>query len=170
MVVPLRLDRRRIIRPAAQEVHRTDNVVERIGAQNLCGSLLILKIADLDAGEHLVLLAQLLDEGKIFIERILELICLQPFALERAHKAVVENEIVIVELLELRECVRVLRESDLINAAQGLDFRRPLRSSPFIEKFLATYRNEVPFIKEDIVMYKEIHKTVAFLKRHQVNY
>ena len=50
------------------------------------------------------------------------------------------------------------------------DFRRPLRSSPFIEKFLATYRNEVPFIKEDIVMYKEIHKTVAFLKRHQVNY
>ena len=26
------------------------------------------------------------------------------------------------------------------------------------------------FIKEDIVMYKEIHKTVAFLKRHQVNY
>ena len=59
---------------------------------------------------------------------------------------------------------------ELMNAAQGLDFRRPLRSSPFIEKFLATYRNEVPFIKEDIVMYKEIHKTVAFLKRHQVNY
>ena len=57
-----------------------------------------------------------------------------------------------------------------MNAAQGLDFRRPLRSSPFIEKFLATYRNEVLFIKEDIVMYKEIHKTVAFLKRHQVNY
>ena len=59
---------------------------------------------------------------------------------------------------------------ELMNAAQGIDFRRPLRSSPFIEKFLATYRNEVPFIKEDIVMYKEIHKTVAFLKRHQVNY
>ena len=53
---------------------------------------------------------------------------------------------------------------ELMNAAQGLDFRRPLRSSPFIEKFLATYRNEVPFIKEDIVMYKEIHKTVAFFK------
>ena len=51
---------------------------------------------------------------------------------------------------------------ELMNAAQGIDFRRPLRSSPFIEKFLATYRNEVPFIKEDIVMYKEIHKTVAF--------
>ena len=60
---------------------------------------------------------------------------------------------------------------ELMNAAQGIDFRRPLRSSPFIEKFLATYRNEVPFIKEDIVMYKEIHKTVAFFKkRHQVNY
>ena len=39
-----------------------------------------------------------------------------------------------------------------------------------IEKFLSVYRKEVPFIREDIVMYKEIHKTVAFLKRHQVDY
>lgn len=59
---------------------------------------------------------------------------------------------------------------ELMNAAQGIDFRRPLKSSPIIEKFLGKYRNEVPFIKEDIVMYKEIHKTVAFLKRHPVNY
>jgi len=27
----------------------------------------------------------------------------------------------------------------------------------------------VPFVKEDIVMYKEIHKTVAFLNRLQVD-
>ena len=59
---------------------------------------------------------------------------------------------------------------ELMNAAQGIEFRRPLKSSPIIEKFLAKYRNEVPFIKEDIVMYKEIHKTVAFLKRYPLNF
>ena len=32
------------------------------------------------------------------------------------------------------------------------------------------YRKEVPFVKDDIVMYKEIHKTVAFLKRTQVDH
>ena len=59
---------------------------------------------------------------------------------------------------------------ELMNAAQALDFRRPMKSSPIIEKFLSKYRNEVPFIKEDIVMYKEIHKTVAFLKRYPLNF
>lgn len=54
---------------------------------------------------------------------------------------------------------------ELMNAAQGLEFRRPLKSSPTIERFIAAYRKEVPFIKEDIVMYKEIQKTIAFLKR-----
>ena len=74
------------------------------------------------------------------------------------------------KLFKIMDNLEHILAIELMNAAQGLDFRRPLRSSPFIEKFLATYRNEVPFIKEDIVMYKEIHKTVAFLKRHQVNY
>ncbi|GHT87994.1 histidine ammonia-lyase [Bacteroidia bacterium] len=54
---------------------------------------------------------------------------------------------------------------ELMNAAQGLDFRRPLKTSPVLENFLQEYRKEVPFIKEDVVMYKEIHKTVAFLNR-----
>ena len=57
-----------------------------------------------------------------------------------------------------------------MNAAQGLEFRRPLKSSPIIERFIAEYRKEVPFIKEDIVMYKEIHKTVAFLNRVKFDY
>jgi histidine ammonia-lyase len=54
---------------------------------------------------------------------------------------------------------------ELMNAAQGIDFRRPLTTSPILENFLQEYRKEVPFIKEDVIMYKEIHKTVAFLNR-----
>jgi histidine ammonia-lyase len=59
---------------------------------------------------------------------------------------------------------------ELMNAAQGVDFRRPEKTSPILEKFLKDYRKEVPFIKDDIVMYKEIHKTVAFLKRTNIDY
>ena len=59
---------------------------------------------------------------------------------------------------------------ELMNAAQGLDFRRPTKTSPLLEHFMTAYRKEVPFVKEDIVMYKEIHKTVAFLKRYKFNY
>ena len=59
---------------------------------------------------------------------------------------------------------------ELMNTAQGVDFRRPLKTSPLLEHFLHTCRKEVPFVKDDIVMYKEIHKTVAFLKRTKFEY
>ena len=55
---------------------------------------------------------------------------------------------------------------ELMNAAQGVEFRRPTKSSPILENFLKSYRKEVSFVKDDIVMYKEIHKTVAFLNRN----
>ncbi|MDL2323240.1 histidine ammonia-lyase [Bacteroidales bacterium OttesenSCG-928-A17] len=54
---------------------------------------------------------------------------------------------------------------ELMNAAQGIDFRRPAKTSPILENFLHEYRKEVPFVKDDIIMYKEILKTVAFLNR-----
>ena len=59
---------------------------------------------------------------------------------------------------------------ELMNAAQGIEFRRPAKTSPILERYLAAYRKEVPFVKDDIVMYKEIHKTVAFLNRTRSEY
>jgi histidine ammonia-lyase len=59
---------------------------------------------------------------------------------------------------------------ELMNAAQGIDFRHPTKTSPVLEEFLKEYRKEVPFVKDDIVMYKEIHKTVAFLNRVSLDF
>ena len=53
---------------------------------------------------------------------------------------------------------------------KGIEFRRPAKTSPILERYLAAYRTEVPFVKDDIVMYKEIHKTVAFLNRTRSEY
>lgn len=59
---------------------------------------------------------------------------------------------------------------ELMNAAQGLDFRRPLKSSPIIEDVFEAYRREVPFVEEDVVMEEYIAKTMAFLDRYNVEY
>lgn len=57
---------------------------------------------------------------------------------------------------------------ELFNAAQALDFRRPLKSSEAIEKFVAQYREQVEFVKTDKVMYTEIAKSVNFLQNYKV--
>lgn len=53
---------------------------------------------------------------------------------------------------------------ELFNAAQALDFRRPLKSSPAVETLHDSYRKVVPFIVNDEVMYPHIAKSVEFLR------
>ena len=63
-----------------------------------------------------------------------------------------------IKLFKIMDNLEHILAIELMNATQGIDFRRPLRSSPYIEKFLSVYRKEVPFIREDIVMYKDNHQ------------
>lgn len=53
---------------------------------------------------------------------------------------------------------------EIFNAAQALEFRRPLKSSPFIEKMVSDYRKVVNFVDIDQIMYKHIHASVKFLQ------
>ena len=53
---------------------------------------------------------------------------------------------------------------ELFNAAQALDFRRPLKSSPAVEALHERYRKVVPFIVDDEVMYPHIARSVEFLR------
>jgi len=52
---------------------------------------------------------------------------------------------------------------ELMNASQAIEFRRPLKSSDFIEMFLKSFREEVPLVKEDRILHYDIQKSVAFL-------
>lgn len=70
-----------------------------------------------------------------------------------------------IKLFRVMDNLEHILAIELMNAAQGVDFRQPLKIFPVLERFLSEYRKEVPFVKDDIVMYKEIHKTVAFLNR-----
>ena len=53
---------------------------------------------------------------------------------------------------------------ELFNAAQALEFRRPKRSSEFIEKIWEDYRKRVPFVDDDCVMYPHIAASIEFIR------
>lgn len=59
---------------------------------------------------------------------------------------------------------------ELLNAAQAIEFRRPLQSSDFIESFVKTYRDEVSFVDVDRILHVDIEKSVAFLNSFQVDF
>jgi histidine ammonia-lyase len=55
-----------------------------------------------------------------------------------------------------------------MNASQAIDFRRPLKSSDFIELFLKSYRSEVPFVKEDRILHYDIENSITFLRSFEI--
>lgn len=65
--------------------------------------------------------------------------------------------------LKVTENVLKVLAIELYNAAQAMDFRRPLKTSPYLEEFLAEYRKHVSFVREDRLMYEGINETIQFL-------
>ncbi len=55
---------------------------------------------------------------------------------------------------------------ELFNAAQALDFRLPLKSSPKIQAIYNDFRKVVPFILDDDLMYPYIEKSIEFIRSH----
>ena len=53
---------------------------------------------------------------------------------------------------------------EFMTAMQALDFRKPLKSSPLIEKIKSAYRKLVPFYERDRVIYDDIQVTVDFMR------
>ncbi|MEL6864324.1 MAG: histidine ammonia-lyase [Bacteroidota bacterium] len=54
---------------------------------------------------------------------------------------------------------------ELLTAAQAMDFRRPKKTSPRLEKLLQDYRKEVTFLETDRQLYLDMQATIRFLDR-----
>ena len=52
---------------------------------------------------------------------------------------------------------------ELFTASQAFEFRRPMKSSPTIEKLFSEFRKKVPFIRKDKLMRNEMEKALEFL-------
>ncbi len=55
---------------------------------------------------------------------------------------------------------------EIMNAAQGLEFRKPLKSSPIITDFISEYRKTVPFVNDDVEMHPLMKKSIQFIKEY----
>ena len=69
------------------------------------------------------------------------------------------------KLVRVVDNVETVLAIELFNAAQALEFRRPLKSSELIERIFSDYRKVVPFIETDSYMHPFIEKSVEFIKR-----
>ena len=68
------------------------------------------------------------------------------------------------KLVRVVDNVETVLGIELMNAVQALEFRRPLRTSPRLEKIIGDYRKVVPFIDTDTYMHPLIVKSVEFLR------
>ena len=123
--IPLRLYLGPVVSPAANEVNGADHIVKITAAEDFGNSRLILEVADLDARLDRVLFLEFCHEGEVFVERILELVLLQPLLLKTADEGVVQDKIIVIERFKLRKRVTVLGKADLRHAARR---RRPKES------------------------------------------
>jgi len=55
---------------------------------------------------------------------------------------------------------------ELLTAVQALEFRRPLQSSPAIEKVVAAFRKEVAFNKADRILHDDMIKAISFIRNY----
>ena len=72
------------------------------------------------------------------------------------------------KLHKIIDNLKIIVAVELMNAAQGIDFRRPLKSSPQIEKVMTEYRKAVPFVEDDVVMADYLKATQDFLEQFDV--
>ena len=55
---------------------------------------------------------------------------------------------------------------ELMASAQALEFRRPGKTSPFLENILAEFRRSVPFVADDTILFELIANSVRFIQEH----
>lgn len=58
---------------------------------------------------------------------------------------------------------------ELLNAAQALEFRRPLKTSPVLEEIVAAFRRHVSFNSADRILHEDMMKAVEFLRTQPLN-
>lgn len=72
------------------------------------------------------------------------------------------------KLYEVVNNVERVLAIELLNAAQAFEFRRPKKSSSYLEQVVSDYRACVPFITKDRIIHDDIMKSVQFLQQYKI--
>lgn len=70
------------------------------------------------------------------------------------------------KLFKVVENVHQILAIELINASQAINFRKPLKTSPILEKLIRNFRKEIPLIEDDRILHNDIVNAVQFIKKH----
>jgi histidine ammonia-lyase len=71
------------------------------------------------------------------------------------------------------KCLRIIENVEkvlgieLLTAAQAIEFRRPLKTSPVLEQLLSDFRKEVSFNEEDRVLRNDMMKAIKFVRERR---
>ena len=65
--------------------------------------------------------------------------------------------------------IQTILAIELYTASQGLSFGNA-KSSPFIESFVTSFRNEVSVVQEDQIMYDSIKKASNFINSLEIDF
>lgn len=71
--------------------------------------------------------------------------------------------------LKIVENLERILAIELFNAAQALEFRRPMKSSDFLENFVSAYRKVVSTVEEDRILHYDIKNSIQFLSNYKFN-
>ena len=66
--------------------------------------------------------------------------------------------------VEVIKNVEKIMGVELFTAAQALEFRKPLKSSKYIENLIVEFRKLVPFVGDDKIMHDEMEKSRVFVQ------
>jgi len=73
------------------------------------------------------------------------------------------------KLLRVLDNLERILGIELLNSAQALEFRKPLKTSPFLTEILNDFRSKSAFIEQDKIMYKEIRTAISFIRDKKIN-
>ncbi len=73
------------------------------------------------------------------------------------------------KLLRVTDNLERILAIELLNAAQAMDFRKPLKTSPYLQEFMSKFRKKVAFMENDQIMYTAIHASIDFLQKVEID-
>jgi histidine ammonia-lyase len=71
--------------------------------------------------------------------------------------------------LQVIENVERVLAIELLTAAQALDFRKPEKTSPYLERIMKAYRDKVSFNEKDRLLHTDMQASVDFLNEFELN-
>ncbi len=61
-----------------------------------------------------------------------------------------------------------LISAELFTSTQAIEFRRPLKSSPLLERLITDYRREVPAVNQDRIFHHDLLSGVEFIRKYKL--